>query len=75
MNPASMLKIMKAKKKFSENHPKFFSFLKNVMRDGMPVDTIMEITVTKPGMPPVTTNIKVKESDLELFEELKEIAK
>lgn len=75
MNPASMIKLMKAKKTFNDNHPKFFAFLNDVFRGGIPVDTIMEITVTKPGMTSVTTNIKVKESDLELFNELKEIAK
>lgn len=75
MNPASIFKLMKAKNTFTENHPKFVSFLSNVFGTGIPKDTIMEITVTKPGQAPVTTNIKIKQSDLELIDELKEIAK
>lgn len=35
----------------------------------------MEITVTRPGEEPVTANIKVQQSDLELLAELKELAK
>ena len=35
---------------------------------------IIEITVTKPGQQPVTSNIKVKQDDLELMETLKEMA-
>ena len=73
MNPASMIKLMKAKNTFSANHPKFISFIKAVFGTGIPEDSV--ITVTKPGGQPMTTNIKVKQSDLELIEELKQIAK
>ena len=48
INPASIMKIMKA---------------------------IIEITVTKPGEEPITTNMKVQQSDLELLQELQDIAK
>ena len=34
----------------------------------IPEDTVMELTVTKPGEQPVTTNIKVTRQDIELFE-------
>lgn len=75
MNPASIMKVMSAKKKFTDNHPKFVAFLSNVFGTGIVEDTIIELTVTKPGQNPVTTNIKVKQSDLELLEELKTLAK
>lgn len=68
MNP---MKLMKARKQFSEAHPKFVNFARDILGSGMPEGTIVEITVTKPGMPPVTSNIAIKQSDLELFEELK----
>ena len=75
MNPASMIKLMKAKNTFSANHPKFISYIKAVFGTGIPEDSVIEITVTKPGGQPMTTNIKVKQSGLELIEELKQIAK
>ena len=62
MNIAAMGKIMKAKEVFTANHPKFIAFWNAV-------------TVTKPGQEPMTTNIKVQQSDLEMVESLKELAK
>ena len=53
MNPASLMKIMNARNKFVENHPKF---------------------AAKPGEEPITTNMKVLQSDLDLLDELKNLA-
>ena len=71
MNPQELMKFMGALNTFKGNHPKFFSFIKAVAGGGVPVDTIIEVTVTKPGEEPITTNIKVCQSDLDLFEALK----
>lgn len=71
MDPSSMMKVMGAMNNFRANHPKFVSFIANVFKTGIPADTIIELTVTKPGEEPVTTNIKVKQSDLDLFNSLK----
>lgn len=71
MNPASLMKIMQAKNTFAANHPKFVSFLSHVFAGGVEEGTVIEITVQKPGMEPVTSNLKVQQSDLELFESLK----
>lgn len=71
MNPQGMMQFMAAINTFRGNHPKFFSFIQNVLKGGMPVDTIIEMTVTKPGEEPITTNIKVKQSDIELFESIR----
>lgn len=75
INPASLMKIMNAKNKFTENHPKFVAFLNAVFANGVEAGTVIEMTVTKPGETPVTTNIKVQQSDLELLAQLKELAK
>lgn len=74
MNPASMMKIMQAKKVFEGNHPKFFAFLKAVFSSRIEEGTIIEIKVQKPGEEPLLTNIKVLQSDLDLIESLKDIA-
>lgn len=70
-----MMKIMNAKNKFTGNHPKFVAFLNAVFSRGVTEGTIIEITVTRPGEEAVTTNMKVLKSDLELLDELKELAK
>lgn len=75
MNPASIMKIMNAKNKFTANHPKFVAFLNAVFSTGITEGTIIESTVTKPGEEPITTNMKVQQSDLDLLQELQEIAK
>ena len=75
LNVGSIMKIMNAKNKFTENHPKFVQFLTVVFGSGIPEDTVIEITVTKPGEEPITSNIRNLQSDLDLFEELKDLAK
>lgn len=75
LNPAVLMKLMNAKNTFTQNHPKFESFVRTVLMDGtgIPEGTVIELTVTKPGEAPVTTNIRVKQSDLDLVESLKDL--
>lgn len=75
MNPAALMKIMNAKNKFTANHPKFVAFLNAAFSREIEEGTIIEITLTRPGEEPMITNMKVQQADLELFEELKELAK
>lgn len=74
MNPASMMKIMQAKNTFESNHPKFMAFLRAAFASGMEEGTIIEIKVQKPGEEPLLTNMKVKQTDLELLKGLKDIS-
>lgn len=73
MNPASIVKFMGAKAQFERNHPKFTAFIKSVVSRSPEVGTVIEVTVTRPDGKPVTANFKVRQTDLELLEELKEI--
>lgn len=75
MNPTAIIKIMNAKAQFEKNHPKFVAFLKTVFSRPVEEGTVMEITVTRHGEEPVTANIKVQQSDLELLARLKELGK
>ena len=75
MNPAAIMKIMNAKNKFTTNHPKFVAFLNAVFSRGVTEGTVIEITLTRPGEEPMTTNLKVQQSDLDLLQELQELAK
>lgn len=75
INPASVMRLMNAKNKFAQTHPKFTSFVSNIFGRGIEEGTIIEVTVTRPGERPVTANIKVQQSDLELLQELKALSK
>lgn len=75
MNPASIMKIMSAKAQFERNHPKFSAFVRTVFSKPIEEGTVIEITVTRPDDEPLTANIKVQQSDLELLESLKDIRK
>ena len=73
MNPATMMKVMGAMNTFKGNHTKFMALLSYVFSSGFPEGTVIEITVTKPGEEPVTSNMKVTQSDLDLFDSLKDV--
>ncbi len=73
MNPQAVMKILAAINTFRSNHPKFAAFAQMIFKRGLDVDTVVEVTVTRPGEEPVTANMKVTESDLELFGALKEM--
>lgn len=75
MNPAIVMKVMNAKNKFTQNHPKFVAFLNAMFSGGIEEGTVIEITVTKPGQAAVTANIRVKQEDLELMDMLNEIGR
>lgn len=71
MNPTSILKLMSAKAQFEHSHPKFMAFIKKVMSRPIEEGTVVEITLTRPGEEPLTANIKVQRSDLDLLAELR----
>ena len=73
MNPAMLMKLMSAKKTFTNNHPQFVAFLNTVFKNGIEEGTIIEISVQKPGQEKVTSNIKVLQSDLDLLQGLKDL--
>ncbi len=73
MNPMALMKLMNAKNKFTANHPKFVAFLNTVLKSGIEEGTVIEITLQKPGQEPLTSNLRVTQSDLDLFNELKDL--
>ena len=75
MNPMALMKIMNAKNQFDANHPKFGAFLKAAFAGGIQEGTIIEMKVTKPDGETMTTNLKVKQSNLELLQQLQEAVK
>lgn len=75
MNPARLFKIKGAWDEFTRNHPKFPMFVNAVKSNGIHEGTIMEITMTTPEGKTLSTNIKVTQTDRELFEELGDMMK
>ena len=73
MNPQTVMKFMSALGTFRSNHPKFVSFVEMFLKMGIDEGTIIEVTITKPPEGPVTSNLKVTESDIELFRSLKDL--
>ena len=71
MNPQTVMQLLGSISTFRSTHPKFSGFLELMLRGGIPEDTVIEMTVTRPGEAPVTANMKVTQSDLELFAALK----
>ncbi|WP_099469211.1 hypothetical protein [Konateibacter massiliensis] len=70
INPASLFKMKQAKDTFVQNHPKFPKFLEAVRRDAIKEGTIIEINVTTPEGKTLSSNIKLKETDIEALHEL-----
>lgn len=73
MNPAALMKLMNAEKQFEKTHPKAVAFVKAMFSRPIEEGTVIEMTITRPGEEPVTTNIRVQQSDLELVESLKDL--
>lgn len=73
MNPQSLMQFISAFSTFRSNHPKFVSFAETFLKKGIDEGTIIEVTITRPGEEPVTSNLKVMQSDIDLFRSLKDI--
>ena len=72
INPGTMMKIMDAKNKFTENHPRFVAFLSMIFSRGITEGTIIEVQIKRPDGKEYTSNLKIAKEDMELFQKLKE---
>ncbi|MBE5959227.1 MAG: hypothetical protein E7254_10265 [Lachnospiraceae bacterium] len=75
INPTAIFKLKAAWERFSSNHPKFVPFLNAVASKGVVEGSVIEISVTSPEGETIATNVKITQSDLELFEEMKALSK
>lgn len=71
MDIGMVMKLKGAWDTFTASHPKFPMFSKAVLNKGIKEGTVIEISITDPDGTPISTNLKVTQSDLELFEMLK----
>lgn len=70
---SSVMKIKSAWETFSRNHPKFMPFMQAVGREAIGDGTIIEIKVTSPEGKEFNTNMKLTQSDLDLFSQIKNL--
>lgn len=75
INPTKLLKFKGAWDKFVKNHPKFPMFINAVRNDAIEEGSVIDITVTTAAGKTLSTNIKVTQSDKEMFHELAEMMK
>ena len=72
-NIGNIMKIAGAWNAFKSNLPKFPAFCQAVSRKGLKEGSIIEIAITTPEGEKIETNLKVKDSDLELLKQLSEL--
>lgn len=74
MNPADIFKMKSLWDRFSNNHPKFPSFLNAVARQPIEAGTIIEVSITRPEGKTIATNLKLTPDDMELINQLKSMS-
>ncbi|MBE5963937.1 MAG: hypothetical protein IKL73_02080 [Lachnospiraceae bacterium] len=71
MNPAMIFQMKKHWETFVANHPKFPLFLRAAKDNGISVGSIIDVTITTADGKSISTNVKLTESDMQLFEAIK----
>lgn len=71
MDFKNIMKMKGAWDTFSANHPKLMPFMQAVGKNAIGAGTIIEIKVQSPDGKEYATNMKLTESDMELFGQIK----
>ena len=71
MDFTGLLKFKGAWDTFTQNHPKFVPFMQAVGREAIEDGTNIEVKVTSPEGKEYNTNMKITQSDLDLFAQFK----
>lgn len=71
MDFGAIMKIKGAFDTFTRNHPKFMPFMQAVGREAIGDGTIIEVKVISPSGKEYNTNMKLTQSDLDLFAQIK----
>ena len=72
INPMKFMQVKSMLATLKQNHPKFPSFLDAVSKRALCKDTIIEIKVTTPDGESLESNLRLKESDLEVLRQMQE---
>lgn len=74
INPASLFQMKALWDRFAANHPKFPKFLQAATASSLDEGSIIEIKITRANGDTIASNLKVTADDLELFQEIRNIA-
>lgn len=70
INPAMLMKMKGYWNRFIENHPKLPQFFQAAKIMGAQEGTVIEVTITSPDGKTISSNIKLKDTDVEMMQEL-----
>lgn len=70
VNPTALLTFKKKWEEFSGRHPRFVSFIGTLQGTGVPVGSIIDISVTLPSGEKYQSNLKLTEEDVEMIRSL-----
>ena len=74
MNPVSFLQLRPAWEQFKANHPKLLSFVSAASKNSfLDEGSLIEITVTNSTGKTMSANVRVKQTDLEFLNSLKQL--
>lgn len=73
INPMKLMQLKTMMTRLRDNHPKFPAFLQAVSRRALCADTVIEISVITPDGERLESNLKLKESDIEVLRELQNL--
>jgi hypothetical protein len=71
MDLSAVMRVKGAWDTFTRNHPKLMPFVQAVGREAIADGTIIEVKVTSPQGKEYNTNMKITQSDLDLFDQMK----
>lgn len=71
MNLMNLMQFKESWETFKRSHPKFPLFLKAALEKGLKEGSVVEIHITTPEGKTLSSNIKLKASDLEMIERLR----
>ena len=74
INPLKLLQIKNAWDQFTNRHPKLPAFLRAVSTSAIGEGTILEMTVITADGKKYNTNLKISAEDMQMINELKNIA-
>jgi len=73
INPLTLMKIINERHAFVKNHLDVFPFLKESIGTNVKEGTIVKIEIVAPEGKMSTLELEVQESDIPLFENIKEL--
>ena len=75
INPAKLFQIKNMWDRFTKNHPKFPKFLQAAAQASIGEGTVLEVKIIKPDGDSIASNIKLTADDMELLNEITNVAR